>query len=270
MDILYHYCPVSSFYSIIEKKSIWLSSLLLSNDYKEGEVFFEKIKNKLLSLNDISSERERIAKSLERIKNQYDALAFCLSKKEDMLSQWRGYADNAQGFSIGFNKNELINILKEYENEYAGIRLREVVYDNNENDKVTMRVLKNLKDAVDSKKIFDGQAQPDLSGILINVAVSASVYDVYLLKNKSFVEEDEWRLIYNREIYNKDEENDVKYRLNSNKIIPYCELLFDDHKQCIQKVYLGPKNNTPKHVVEQFLQQNGFRVDVIKSSASYR
>lgn len=37
----------------------------------------------------------------------HDALGFCLSKAQDSLCQWRAYADDAQGFCIGFYKDDL-------------------------------------------------------------------------------------------------------------------------------------------------------------------
>ena len=38
MDILYHYCPNSSFHAIVQSRSLWLSSLSLANDSLEGKV----------------------------------------------------------------------------------------------------------------------------------------------------------------------------------------------------------------------------------------
>ncbi len=35
------------------------------------------------------------------------ALGVCFSEERDLLSQWRGYADNGSGFSITFDKGKL-------------------------------------------------------------------------------------------------------------------------------------------------------------------
>jgi hypothetical protein len=42
------------------------------------------------------------------IETQFDGLGFCLSEEGDLLSQWRGYAADATGFSIGFSKDSLM------------------------------------------------------------------------------------------------------------------------------------------------------------------
>ena len=39
----------------------------------------------------------------EQIEVVFDGLGFCLSEEGDLLGQWRGYADNAAGYSIGFS-----------------------------------------------------------------------------------------------------------------------------------------------------------------------
>jgi hypothetical protein len=43
MTVLYHYCSTSTFVSIISGKSIWLSSLNLSNDTMEGKLVAETL-----------------------------------------------------------------------------------------------------------------------------------------------------------------------------------------------------------------------------------
>lgn len=57
------------------------------------------------------------------------ALGFCLSEDGDVLSQWRGYADNAQGVAIGFEiENLRISTEKESQHEF-GAQLVPVLYD---------------------------------------------------------------------------------------------------------------------------------------------
>jgi hypothetical protein len=42
-DILYHYCSVDTFQSIILSKTLWLSDLSKSNDSKEGKIAVERL-----------------------------------------------------------------------------------------------------------------------------------------------------------------------------------------------------------------------------------
>lgn len=107
MTILYHYCSNNAFHSIIENSSIWLSSLSLSNDSMEGKLVAEIIG--LIAKDDELDQAatERLQESVFRLEQFVDGLGFCLSECGDLLSQWRGYADDATGVSIGFSKNYL-------------------------------------------------------------------------------------------------------------------------------------------------------------------
>lgn len=53
--------------------------------------------------------------------------AFCLSEEADLLSQWRGYADDGRGVCIGFKKEALELYLKT-KVENNSITLNKVLY----------------------------------------------------------------------------------------------------------------------------------------------
>ena len=104
MTALYHYCSNSNFISIILSRSIWLSSLTLSNDTMEGKLVAEII-DRLARRDGLDESAIKNIQSAVRILEEVcDGLGFCLSEHGDLLSQWRGYAYDATGFSIGFSK----------------------------------------------------------------------------------------------------------------------------------------------------------------------
>lgn len=100
-ELLYHYCPTSSFLSILTSKSIRLSALSQSNDYLEGKLVSATLK-RLFSKDKINLEiTNKLLNSFAFLEQVIDGFAFCLSEKEDLLSQWRGYADDGKGVSFG-------------------------------------------------------------------------------------------------------------------------------------------------------------------------
>ncbi|MCX5827610.1 MAG: DUF2971 domain-containing protein, partial [Deltaproteobacteria bacterium] len=107
MTVLYHYCSTSVFVSIIENRSIWLSSLNLSNDSLEGKLVAEIVARISTSDGLDQASSEELQKGVNFIEQIVDGLGFCLSEEGDLLSQWRGYAEDATGFSIGFSKKYL-------------------------------------------------------------------------------------------------------------------------------------------------------------------
>ena len=121
--VLYHYCSLSTFMSIFDNKSIWLSDIRRSNDSLElrwimGQCQYYMINAWTDYVRDVQQNRGMDIVSHEHFKEfedlyllakDYDAeddtknWVFCLSEKADDLGQWRGYANDGQGISIGFN-----------------------------------------------------------------------------------------------------------------------------------------------------------------------
>ncbi len=118
-SLKYHYCSVSTFYNMIKNQSIWLSDVSKSNDSQELKWFLTKSEEALQQIWDsLISERKQAgyADNPVEVQSLYASIvqalhtetikcwAFCLSEKRDDLGQWRGYADDGKGLSIGFNQ----------------------------------------------------------------------------------------------------------------------------------------------------------------------
>lgn len=128
MDTLYHYTSSSAFVEIIKNNSIWLSDLSLSNDYKEGKIVMETVDRLLDDANLKTNQKEFIKDALMSLENNFSCYGFCLSQNPDQLSQWRGYADDGSGFSIGFSRKYLYELTAiAYEDGPSGIELCEVI-----------------------------------------------------------------------------------------------------------------------------------------------
>jgi len=129
---LYHYCSNAAFVSIVESRTIWLSLLTLSNDTLEGR----HVRSVVDALLQGSEYRMQILDAIEAVSEGFTAVGFCLSKKGNLLSQWRGYADDARGVAIGFNENVLENICNnesavpttDGDSDGCVFHLREIVY----------------------------------------------------------------------------------------------------------------------------------------------
>ena len=130
MDTLYHYCSNSKFTSIVKSKAIWLSSLSLTNDSMEGKLVTELLVD--IAKNDglDSKHIDRIKNSVDNLNKILDGLGFCLSEERDLLSQWRGYADDAYGVSIGFSKEYLEDLSDgSKDKDVSGFTLHKVEYE---------------------------------------------------------------------------------------------------------------------------------------------
>ena len=107
-EVLYHYTSTRTFHAIIKNQSVRLSLLNLSNDTMEGKWATRRLLDACEVVGVDMKYWQRIREHLDWIPNSYGALGLCLSTEEDMLSQWRGYADDGFGFCIGFNTEKLV------------------------------------------------------------------------------------------------------------------------------------------------------------------
>ena len=130
--LLYHYCSNDTFLKIVEKSELWLSELTLSNDSMEGawvrEVLLKECRERNLSPHALDD----FAKKTTFLLEVFSAAGFCLSAEGDLLSQWRGYADNGAGVAIGFEPKTIEELCEARKENGMGASLGRVVYESPE------------------------------------------------------------------------------------------------------------------------------------------
>lgn len=179
--MLYHYCSLESFINIMKNKSFWLSDVRKSNDRDECMHLFkflkarididEDISNELkdLSLNYISDYVEQysygkgirkylpsrefeIANIVEGDEYSADLRippvhVLCLSEEGNLLSQWRGYADDGGGIAIGLREEFLdqtgdsMFLVRQDDGNYKFLRCEKIHYD----DLVTLKAMESTR-----------------------------------------------------------------------------------------------------------------------------
>ena len=123
--IVYHYCSLEAFKSIIENKCLWLCDVEKSNDSAERVYFnnlmLQTVKQYLEQLDPATHKIERKRAALQQLQNALstpqDELApvysCSFSDNGDLLSQWRGYADDGYGVAIGIYSGHFQKYLTE-------------------------------------------------------------------------------------------------------------------------------------------------------------
>lgn len=129
-SIVYHYCSLETFFNIISNSTIRMSNISKSNDSEELTYILSKYRYWLSQWLNPYNDRLADAYKLRDnfVDNAFDyrlnelSTTFyisCFSEKNDLLSQWRGYANDACGVSIGISTdtfNSLFSSTKEYYN----------------------------------------------------------------------------------------------------------------------------------------------------------
>lgn len=239
-------------------------------------------------------QRERLQDALQFMESSFDGLGFCLSKRGDVLSQWRGYANDATGLSIGFSEEYLRAYCQKTSDEQTDTRLRldEVEYEStkhvelvNETYQAVRVLIKDgafdytrglglgLLESRTAEELAKDKAEVNRKSFAALLRLYGLLPKLFSFKSDAFKEEEELRLISNMASSPElNVERHCLFRNVGNQVVPYREVQLQDlGMPRINKVFLGPKHQTPKAVIKMFLEENGFNgVEVVESSASYR
>ncbi|QDT10767.1 DUF2971 domain-containing protein [Planctomycetes bacterium K23_9] len=107
--VIYHYCDANALLSILTNQKLWYTHAAYLNDTMEirkGVEFCEELLSSRLKAvaSDpvISSAKAYLANA-----EKWQYYVCCFSKGRDKLSQWRAYANDGDGFAVGFKTHYL-------------------------------------------------------------------------------------------------------------------------------------------------------------------
>jgi len=269
-SIIYHYCGDFVQNSICENQEIWLSNIYAMNDsseYEWGRQLFIKALKENKGEFDEAFRIFIFSKVMLAVPNTLPLIA-CFSSHGDLLSQWRAYADDGKGFSIGFDTNSIY--------EGLGVNLNSVVYDEDKQYLLVLNTLKGLHALwKENEENYDEIDEPS----------KIFSIDLAYFKNPTFFEEQEIRIIRllakheerfidiggNSEI-NSIRPLTVLSRSKDNNEIEYIKLpIKNNTKHIIKEMIIGPKNEKTVSEVQKYLNDLGLSgVLVKKSMSTYR
>lgn len=287
-DYLYHYCSTESFYSIVTNATLRLSSLTMSNDSMEGKWALE-VANEVC-MNEIHPDyRQFVIDEMSKIPDSVGCVGLCLSEKRDLLSQWRGYSSNGSGVCIGISRESLIE-MKGIDNSVdPQLEIQKIIYDINAQKDILRPLICDSKKYIEDE-FLDIRRRIEYIDRLNNISVmeKTNVYIknilsearlkvammglfpfLFKLKTEAFHEEAEWRVL--KFIFDNNYEG-CKFKPTERKVVPFVDVnLSSASKPFISELILGPKHETPIHIMQGFLKENGFPdVKIEKSAATYR
>lgn len=275
-NMVYHYCKLDTFLKIIQNKTIRLSDVEKSNDYTERVFFENKVHEKLVEVIKQNWPEELVKKMLKieelcrkEINTSNVLYAACFSEEKDMLSQWRGYADDGAGVSIGFSK-EILSAVNDVE---YGLTFRKICYDEKKQEKFVRDYVGVILQTMNKKNLFASFAE----------VYENRIEEIGCMKSPGFVEEKEWRLCkamtpelrIDREGTFKDFGiSKVHEQCIRNQIVTYIDLSFEKiFNSVIGEVVIGPKAKVSEVDIRRSLYMNGFtenKIKISKASVTYR
>ncbi len=299
-ELVFHYCSVETFFSIITNKTLRLSDVVKSNDnlevmwikkvllnmIKEETLLYENFNERIRNAISEEAYKDKVKEKIDcffdrkEVKSKFFAICFSGSESEDMLSQWRGYGDDGRGVAIGFNRKILEKTQKRfaYNNDGLQIKFKEVEYEEEAQKK---KIREFWKDQINIANASLERLEVDFELWMVQC-----FYKLYLeaifMKSSFFKEENERRIVYekgnqnnienNTDLKNKMQIKEGKVTIRNGNIVEYYDLdiskLLDGF---IKKIILGPKCKVEEEDIHMLLKKFGYEnVDVVWSKGSYR
>lgn len=291
--MVYHYCDMNTFNSIITNGNLRICDITKSNDSMEilwitryieeifndvfqeeqkktqyfGNEYDSKIYNDLLThyIDDFFKEEQRI----------YSFYACCFSEEGDLLSQWRGYADDGNGVSIGFDKSIINKIL----NPMPLVKFEKVIYSEHLQKQNIKGIAKSLIEEL-KKLCRKGLSKEELKEKSMK-SFNACFFKLFnlavIMKNPFFKEEKEYRIFSlidfngsNSSSIIVNNEDSIDYFNRENDLVPYINFDFSKNKSIIKEIILGPKCNARTIDVENYLNSKDYLCKVRKTDGTYR
>jgi hypothetical protein len=277
---LFHYTTIDGLIGIFKSKKIWATSAFHLNDKAElslaARIFNEAIDEVTKKMGfppelalhpadykeDVRKTFLRSLFGLSGEARRQNIFLCSFSEAENQLSQWRAYCPGGYGFCIGFDYPQL-----EKQIERQKFILAKCIYKKDEQRQIVNRY---VMEAIEPR--LDGLNDKNLITRMV-----ASVVELFsilpILKDISFSEEREWRLI---SVLQPDDRR-VEFRAGRATLIPYYEFELTDEKNKtlpIKSIIVGPTPNEDESLqaVKTFLAQEGMseQVAVISSKIPYR
>ena len=231
---LYHYTDARGLLGIFERKEIWASDALHLNDAKErshaGEVLVDQLGARVSDGTISVAERDALLGAL-RYHQTVDPLGVSsdyvasLSENGDQLSQWRAYCPQGNGFSLGLSTSDLGYVIGQ-----TRFRLVKCVYDPEQQRALIRAMMKYFL----PRGLGWRESSPRAR---IEVEWCAAI--MLAIKDPSFAEEQEWRLV-GSVLSTRDHRR--SFRQGRFGIVPYIPLPLcpPNQKPSYSHVYVGP------------------------------
>ena len=249
---LYHYTNAGGLLGIIEHNKLWATHIDYLNDASElryARGLVEAALSRYEQAGGSAPVREFVRRTRDMfdVSKTMDVFVSCFCEEGDLLSQWRGYAQAGEGYSIGVD-GDLLGQIGGGLNFFFG----NVLYDREAQDETINDILSRCVEGVN--ELTAGLSAGDASPLVYEfcrIFRRAIWYPLVTFKDAMFAEENEWRTI---EIMHRTEtDKRVRFRSAASKLVPYIELDFSNMQPVppyqqigkipIREVFHGPTLN---------------------------
>jgi hypothetical protein len=253
-NVLYHYTSAEGILGIVETGQLWATNVLYLNDASELSGARVILNSELESApSKLFWPLRYVTGHAERLAIDHFVASFC--EGGDLLSQWRAYGSQGNGYSVGFHASALLATVQRAENNFRGAcTLRKVRYRRGQKTEMIQKRIAILSEilepiapelGVPEKGYFKPAEQ--LAKIFEKIA--ASIHPALaLMKHEAFEAEGEWRLV--RTLWKTPvpiADSAIRVRTIGGRLAPYLPISWvlpqtpgSKETQSVKEIYCGP------------------------------
>lgn len=263
--MLYHYTDAAGLVGMLKYHSIWASDYRFLNDKSEVQHTRALARDLILAQSQACKDqtRDKLYRSIlhyQSMDSTADEFVFSLSTRADDLSQWRGYAREGRGFTLGFSGSAL---------RKANVWFARVIYNDGPKKKSLLSALRDLEIELERQIMMNHHRKDEIID-------SAGNWFDYLIENcavfnkhRSFQSEREWRLVTN--VSQEDAAGLVKVRANGDRLVRYIELRLGE-KLPLKEIGIGPGfiGTEEIYAVKSLCAEHGYQPKIYSADTPYR
>ncbi|HEX9964144.1 MAG TPA: DUF2971 domain-containing protein [Allosphingosinicella sp.] len=273
--VAYHYTDAAGLWGMLRSGKIWATGARFLNDKEEMRLLVKSSREFLRRRSRDGRSKatgafyEKLLDSLEST-THFSLFIFSLSSEKDDLSQWRAYAKDGEGFTIGFVGRQIYDLAQQRPADFS---FSQVEYDPD-------RQLSSIEAALQDMEAALAAAVRETPAEEARLCEEASYYMDYLIKaraavakHRSFSAEKEWRILFG--VAEGDEGAEIKTRVSGRRLVPYVEI--DLAAKCggklpIRTIGIGPgfSGSDDFEAVRLLCRSAGYDIDIYYADTPYR
>jgi hypothetical protein len=215
---LFHYTDSIGLSGILRTQELWATHVYYVNDTQEFRyaraLILDVIKERISKADQAqSAELSKLLTSFSEhaqiMESLWDPYIVCFCESDSLLSQWRAYAGQGQGFAIGFSPDRLKSRLAELATATTSAKLFKVIYEPKEQRQFVHLAIDTILEAFRNHSAQDVLDWHPM--VFSEMAFS--------FKHPAFKEELEWRVVFMPR-----DANEVDVRTSGGKLVPYAKI----------------------------------------------
>lgn len=268
---LYHYTNCEAFMGIVQNLEFWASHIKFMNDNTEAELAYNILMGgiKRESKNQVEALTKKVKEAIDAAYQSMDVFIVSFSKNDDDINQWRGYANSVPSYDLIIRTKYLS---KEILTPKKISEINDIVTGNKTPADIQTFLLPCLyKDEQHKVLLLDlitKFKKAKTEDAVIQIARQFLFY-APLIKDKSYKDENEWRLIIH---LNKNQYEKISFRKGKSYIVPFYKQKINAN--CIDGVVIGscPNLQIQHQATKYFLsKQKGIgEIQIYRSSIPFR